>query len=352
MTSQRPLLISNDTDLIDDVLRLAAANGIEVHLATDAEAARGRWQLAPLVIVGADSGAAVAAARMLRRRDVVLVTRDPSPATWECAVEVGAEHVVSLPDAERWLIDRLADSSEGPTRGGRVVCVVGSGGGAGASTFAATLAVVGASRSLRVLLVDADPTGGGLDVLLGIEDVPGVRWCDLAESRGRIGLDSLSGALPVAQGVGVLSWGRSGPLTLPVEAMSAVLDAGGRGYDLVVVDTPRHDGAITDLVLSRADETLLVTTNRVRAVAAAARILGSFEGRCASPSLVLRDVVRGTLDEAVLVALRAPVIARLPASGAVAARADNGEPPAVRDAYGKACLAALHAIGATLGRAA
>ena len=352
MNTQRPLLISNDSDLIDDVLRLAAANGIEVHLATDAEAARGRWQLAPLVIVGSDAGPLVAGARMSRRRDVVLVTREPTPATWECAVELGAEHVVALPDAERWLIDRLADSGEGPTRGGRVISVVGSGAGAGASTFAATLAVVGASRALRVLLVDADPTGGGLDVLLGIEDVSGVRWSDLAESRGRISVDSLGSALPVTQGVAVLSWGRTGTTTLAVEGMSAVLDAGVRGYDLVIVDTPRHADPVSDLVLSRADETLLVTTNRVRSVAAAARILDGLEGRCTSPSLVLRDTPKGMLDDAVLAALNAPVVARLPASNAVASRADDGEPPAIRDAYGRACLDALHAVAAGLGRAA
>ena len=52
MNGARPLLVSNDADLIDDVLRLAAANGVEVHLAADAEGARSRWQLAPLVIVG------------------------------------------------------------------------------------------------------------------------------------------------------------------------------------------------------------------------------------------------------------------------------------------------------------
>ena len=58
MNTARPLLVSGDPDLIDDVLRLAAANGVEVHLATDAEAARSHWVLAPLVLVGADAAAA------------------------------------------------------------------------------------------------------------------------------------------------------------------------------------------------------------------------------------------------------------------------------------------------------
>ena len=141
MSLQRPLLVSNDADLIDDVLRLSAANGVEVHLAADADAARSRWTLAPLVVVGEDALGPVAQARLTRRRDVVLITREPSTATWQRAVEIGAEHVVALPEAERWLIDRLADSGEGPTRAGRVVGITGCGGGAGASTFAATLAV-------------------------------------------------------------------------------------------------------------------------------------------------------------------------------------------------------------------
>ncbi len=352
MAAQRPMLVSNDPELIDDVLRLAAANGVEVQLASDAGSARARWSMAPLVIIGADVAAAIAAAHLPRRRDVVLVTRDPDSTAWQSAVTVGAEHVAALPDGERWLIDRLADSGEGPTRGGKVIAVVGSGAGAGASTFAATLSVVAAAQSLRVLLVDADPTGGGLDVLLGIEDVAGVRWSDLAEARGRIGIEALGGALPASQGVAVLSWGRTGPQVIAAEAMSAVLDAGVRGYDLVVVDTPRHRDAVIDAVLSRSNETLLVTTNRVRSIAAAARILDAMQGRCADPSLILRLVPKGVLDEAVLASLRARLIARLPASNAVAARADDGEAPVVRDAYARACLGVLRAITDRIERAA
>ena len=187
MTGTRPLLVSADTELIDDVLRLAAANGVEVHLATDAESARSRWQLAPLVLVGGDVATTVAGAGMGRRRAVVLVSRRPTADDWQSAVALGAEHVVSLPDGERWLIDRIADTGEGVPRDGAVVAVVGAGGGAGASTFAATLAVAAASRSLRVLLVDGDRSGGGLDVLLGMEDATGIRWPDLVEARGRLG---------------------------------------------------------------------------------------------------------------------------------------------------------------------
>jgi secretion/DNA translocation related CpaE-like protein len=352
MNGARPLLVSGDADLIDDVLRLAAANGVEVHLAPDPEGARGHWPLAPLVLVGADAGGVVSAARLPRRRDVVLVSRQPTSEDWQRAVELGAEHVVCLPDAERWLIDRLADSGEGTPRDGAIVAVVGAGGGAGASTFATTLALAAATRSLRVLLVDADPVSGGLDVLLGIEDATGVRWPDLADTRGRLSAASLEQALPHVGGVAVLSTGRDGAATIQPDAMGAVLDAGNRGFDLVVVDVPRRLDAAVETVLARADETLLVSANRVRSTAAAARLLSVLQVRCSSVGLILRTDAKGVSDEAVRSALDLPIVARVPHAPGLAARADDGEPPSLRDAYGRACVAALREMASTLARVA
>jgi secretion/DNA translocation related CpaE-like protein len=314
------------------------------------EGARARWTLAPLVLVGAESASAVAAAGLPRRRDVVLVSGTPTAETWQNAVEVGAEHVVALPDGERWLIDRLADTGEGPGRAGRVVAVVGTGAGAGASTFAATVAMVAAAQGLQVLLVDADATAGGLDVLLGLEDVPGIRWPDLAESRGRLAAGSLAAALPAVGGVTVLSCGRTGPALIAPEGMSAVLDAGIRAFDVVVVDVPRQPGPVGDLILARADETMLVASNRVRGVAACARLARILESRCNALSIVVRAETR--TDDSVLHALGIPVVALLPTAGAVARRAEDGEPPSTRDAYARACLAALRSVASTIGRAA
>lgn len=344
MNGTRPLLVSTDADLIDDVLRLAAANGVEVHLATETDAARSRWQLAPLVLVGADAAAALAGAGMGRRRDVVLVSRAPSPDDWQWAVAIGAEHVVSIPDGERWLIDRLADCGEGAPRDGSVLAVIAGSGGAGASTLAATLALGAAARSQRVLLVDGDCLGGGLDVLMGIEEAPGVRWSDLLEARGRLGAAALDQALPHVSGVTVLSWGRAGPTALPVDVVAAVLDAGVRGYDLVIADIARHLDAAGELLLSRADRTLLVCLNHVRASAASARLSAELQTRCTSVGLVLRSESRGVHEDTVGAALSVPIVGRLPTIRAVATRADEGEPPSLRDAYGRAALAVLTAL--------
>jgi secretion/DNA translocation related CpaE-like protein len=352
MNATRPLLVSNDADLIDEVLRLAAANGVEVHLAADAESARSRWSLAPLVIVGADAVTQLVNSRMGRRPGVVLLSHGPTQDDWMQAVALGAEHVVRLPDAERWLVDRIAVSGEGIPRDGRVVAIIGCGGGAGASTFAVTLALAAAARSLRVLLVDADPTGGGLDVLLGMEDVAGIRWPDLVETRGRLGAPSLDEALPHASGVAVLSWGREGPAVIAPDVFASVLDAGVRGYDLVVVDAPRLIDASTELVLSRSDETLLVTVNRVRATAAAARLAARLQDRCSTLGVVLRSDPKGVSDDVVLEALDIPVVGHLPFASNLAARADEGDLPSLRDAYGRACVACLRAMATTVRRVA
>ncbi|MFM7064167.1 MAG: septum site-determining protein Ssd [Actinomycetes bacterium] len=341
--------MSNDAELIDEVLRLAAAHAVDVHLATDAEAARGRWSLAPLVLVGSDLVAAVTGLRPPRRSDVVLVTTNPGVDDWQRAVGLGAEHVAVLPDAERWLIDRLADCGEGTPRDGTIVAVIGAGAGAGASTLAAGLALAGAARSLRVLLVDADPVSGGLDVLLGIEDADGVRWRDLAESRGRLSASSLADGLPRVAGVSVLSTDREpieGPVdgVVPVDALVAVLEAGRRGFDLVVVDVPRNPAPIVDAVTARAHQTVLVTTPHVRSVSAVVRLSAVLQSSGAVVGAVVRGDRGGLGCDAVEAVLPVPVLGSVPHHSSLARRADDGEPPSLRDGYGRACRTLLAAL--------
>ena len=330
----RPLLISSHPDLVDEVARLAAAHGRDVHVAPDVTAAREWWSAAPLVIVGHDQAARLAG--LPRRRDVVLVAAHDGDASWRLAVDVGAEHVVTLPEGERWLVDRLADAGEGPARDGRLLAVLGAGGGSGASTFAATTALVAHHSGLRTLLVDADPSAGGLDILLGIEAVPGARWPDLFASRGRISADVLAAALPSAGGVPVLSWGRDGSPRVPDDALSAVLAAGRRGFDLVVIDTAPPPAAMAEEVLARASEAVVVACDRMRPIASALRLQAMLTGRC--PTLIAVRA-RGRLDDAIVDLL--PDAVRLPSPSAVAARAERGDLPALGDAYARACRALL-----------
>ena len=162
-----PLVVTGDPDLLDDLLRLAAAGGTDVDVATDPAAARPRFTTAPMVLVGADQAAPCLQARLPRRPRMVIVGHTPAvEAAWEIAESLGAEHVVALPLAEPWLIDRFAERPADRSEG-RVLAVIGGRGGAGASILAGGLAVTAMRTGLRTLLVDADPFGGGLDLVLG-----------------------------------------------------------------------------------------------------------------------------------------------------------------------------------------
>lgn len=125
-------------------------------------------------------------------------------------------------------------------RRARVVGVVGARGGVGASSLAAVLARAAAGGSVRTALVDLDPVGAGLDLLLGVEDCAGVRWADLAEPAGEYDSAELAAALPSWRDVRVLSADWRGGVQAP--GGSAVLEALWADLDAVVLDIARHHG--------------------------------------------------------------------------------------------------------------
>ena len=91
-----------------------------------------------------------------------------------------------------------------------VVTVVGGRGGAGATTVSAAMALAAAREGGQVLLLDLDPYGGGIDVALGAEDVPGLRWPDLTGDRSALP-GAVVEALPRLGSLSVLSWDRGDP---------------------------------------------------------------------------------------------------------------------------------------------
>lgn len=203
----------------------------------------------------------------------MLVGRDQDDSgVWRRAVEIGADHVLMLPDGEQWLVDRIADVAEGIGRPALTVGVLGGRGGAGASTLACALALTSAREGRRTLLVDADPLGGGLDVLLGGEAAEGCAGRMFAASRGRVGGGALEESLPELHALRVLSWDRGDAVTIPPRAVRAVLAAARRRGGAVVVDLPRRiDDGVAE-VLSQLDVGILVVPGDLRAIAAAGRV--------------------------------------------------------------------------------
>ena len=133
------------------------------------------------------------------------------------------------------------------------------------------------------------PLGGGLDLLLGLEDAAGLRWPALASAGGRLSSGALAAALPEVSGVAVLSWDCGDLLGVPPEAVRAVVDAAVRGFDVVVLDLPRRLDPSVVPALAACDLVLVVVPAEVRAVAAASRVVQVISAHARE----LRVVVRG-----------------------------------------------------------
>lgn len=307
-----PLLVATgDPHLLDDILRLSAATSLEVEVVDEVSRIRTAWATAPLILVGADLAGTLARVAPPRRPDVLVVGRASlEPVIWQAAVALGVEHVVELPEGERWLVDRLGDAGDGPHRHGTVVAVIGSRGGAGASTLAASLALTASTRGVSTLLVDADPWAGGLDVLLGAEMTPGLRWPDLASARGRLPVAALAQSLPQVGGVSLVSWDRR-PRAPFLDALTSVIGAGRRGFDLVIVDVARPllcpepmrghadggEGAPDrEVLLPVFDSLLLVVPAEVRAVTAAAQLLPDLRAVAGRVDIIHRSLPHTMID--------------------------------------------------------
>ena len=305
-----PLVVTDDELLMADVVRLAAAAGVTPEIARETAAALRSWSSAPVVLVGADRVADVAHSRPPRRARVHVIGHGAlADDLFRHALAVGAETVAGLPTSESWLIELLTDVGDGAASPGVTVGVVGGAGGVGATVFAAALAQVCATES-RTLVIDADVLGAGIDRVLGVEEVDGIRWDALMQATGRLSARSLREALPRRDRLSVLTWPVDRTLTLQAFAIREALSAAQRGFGTVVVDLPRHADPVVDEVLTRCDHVLLVSTLTVPAVTAAARLARRLARRPGT-GLVLRGTAAGVTPREVARLLDLPVVATM-----------------------------------------
>lgn len=343
-----PLVVTADPGLLDRMLAVTAAAGVEPTVVPDPGAVRDAWSSATCVLVGVDQAADLSEAVLPRRLQVYVVGGEEErgdACRW--SAPLGAA-VVVLPDGSGWLSAAVAEANGLRGGSGRVVCVLGASGGAGASTLACGLAHVGANRGRRTLLVDGDPLSGGLDLLMGAERVGGWRWPRLATAEGHLG--DLSGHLPRIAGVDVLTTAR-GPQPagtgLGATAMKAVVSSARASHDLVVVDVTRDLPPPAREALRQADLVIVMAATDLRAVAAARQVLVRLVEADVSPRLVLRTSrtlgVEGTL---VADGLGLPLLATVADDASVRGGVERSDPPGRvgRGSLAKACRRILESV--------
>jgi secretion/DNA translocation related CpaE-like protein len=349
----RPLIVTEDPGLLDDLVQLADAAQVIPTTVADPLLARPYWTDAPLAVVGADRLSACLEAGLPRRARVVVAGGSvDDPGLWDDAARLGAEHVVILPAARAWLIEVFASAVPADAPSAVVVGVVGGQGGAGASTLATALAVAGARAGLRTVLVDADPFGGGLDLALGrpagsaqspadavpeppdqpFDSPPGERPGERPGESPRDPLrEPLGDVRPSERQIVALAWDRSGPDQIAPEAMATLLARVRRSSDLVVVDLPRHPDPAATVAIRMSSTLLLLVPATARAAAAADRVCARARLGCDDIRVVVRGSSAGRASPRdIAESLAAPLAGLLPEDSRLASTVERGQPPGFR----------------------
>lgn len=320
-----------DETLLEEILGLCAAAGMTPRVTSTPDELRELWVGASLLLLDLDLARRLGRGPV-RRDDVVLVLPETTGEDpWQVAVAIGAADVALLPSGSDALMQRLG--AAGMDRHGSVVGVLGAQGGTGASVLAASLAVTAAAGGARCALIDADPLGGGVDLLLGAEQEPGTRWNDVVWTSGRLEPESFLTSLPSANHVRFLAWDREHQEDLATQTVVSAVDAARRAADLVVIDIPRHVDEATRAAMRACSLILVVVRADLSGVVCARRandrIVTSVGGDQVGVALVARgapNVVSGQLGQ--MVGL--PVLGQIPDEPGLVTDLDCGLPPAAR----------------------
>ena len=320
----------------DVILSTTAAQDLRATVATELEQVAARWETAATVFV-ADDYAERVAGRALPHRDGVFVVGGDEATLARWSAPIGAR-VIPLPEGAAWL-GAVLDEGTGRS-GAPVIAVLGGSGGVGASTLAAGIAQAGASRESSAALVDVDVLGGGIDLLMGVEQWSGWRWPSLRGAEGYVG--DLSEYLPRVDGVSVLSMAREAAADLSREPLAAIVQSLRRSHGVVVVDVGRSLTAAAREAVRLATHRYLLVAPGVRLVASADQVVRAH--RHERVEVVLR---RGRGSAAAVPVVRevlgCDVVATLPNDQRLAPAADRGDPPlrVTRRAYRRTCRALL-----------
>ncbi len=332
-TTSGVLTLLSDTALRDEIDRITAAVGTTaVHL--DPVNPGGRpgarvWAAAGAVVVDESAAVRLASTPFARRSAVFVVVAggpDGQPAdnaVLSASIAVGAEAVLVLPGQADQLVRALSRPADHPGSdgsGGRVAAVVGGSGGAGCSSFAAAMAL----RFTDTLLMDVDPCGGGIDLLLGAESADGLRWPDIQVSEGRLNWPTVRQALPRHRGISIVSGSRRAHDVQPA-AVEAFIEAARLDGVTVVCDLPNVYTDAARAALAAADLVVVVATCDIRSCAATVARVPVLGALNPNVGLVVRGPAPGGLGSGEFAAaVGLPLLAAMRPEPMLAERLEHG----------------------------
>lgn len=213
---------------------------------------------------------------------------------------------------------------------GQVIAVMSATGGVGGTTLAAALAVRAAAAGRSSAAIDAEPWGGGLDVIFGAEQEPGWRWTDLQSVEGVVDGAALRRRLPEAESVALLAHPRSGAEGEWLPHLSAVTSALRATSELTVISADRDD-RLVDRLSGLVDIVLLVSGEGMSQLAGCSGAVARLRRRGLEPWVVGRTE-RGSAELIQLVCdeLQVPLVATLGQDRRVASDALDGIAPGLR----------------------
>ena len=254
----------------------------------------------------------------------LVVLGETSPDTWQLAVTYRAAHVAVLPEAQTWIVDHFAAPAISRAL---TVGIIPAIGGAGASTIASALAVHAKVNFRTVMLVDLDRQSAGLDIVCGAEDITGMRWDEIGNVPGKLRGEDILRAVPVHDGVHILSWERDAPNEVQQIPCVDVLQQLAGVTDLLVLDFGASEIFNSELV-KQLDAAIVVVPNTIRGCASAARRIAVLQNHAVNCSLVVREISGSHLNaNEVSESLQVPLLTRLPTEHRVVEQIEQGMGP-------------------------
>jgi pilus assembly protein CpaE len=211
---------------------------------------------------------------------VVIVADQLDPARMLEAMRAGVNEWVVDPVTPAELVAAVERAAGNTTRAlGEIFAVVGAKGGVGATTIAVNIATsLSSAAGGRTLLIDLHPACGDAALFLGVD--PNFSMTDALENTHRLDDAFLKGiVIKTPAGPDLLaSPDRAFPAALDPKKLRAVVEFASRSYRYVVLDVPRSDASLDD-VLSLAGNLTVVATQELSAIRSGSRMAAAFRQR-------------------------------------------------------------------------